>query len=69
MPSGKSQRDEILKDEHQKALKDVAHIIEIAGKLQTEMEKEDFRVLSLSSLKKTEEIERLARRVRVRLKR
>lgn len=69
LPSGKSQRDEILKSEHKKSLADIAKILELAGQLQTEMQKDDYIVLSISSLKKAEEIEKLAERIRKRLKR
>ncbi len=69
LPSGKLQREEILKDEHQRSLRDVKEILEVAGQLQTELEKDDYLVLSLDSLKKTEKIEKLARQIRARLKR
>jgi hypothetical protein len=69
LPSGKSQRDEILKSEHKKSLADIAKIVELAGQLQTEMQKDDYNVLSISSLKKAEEIEKLAKQIRKRLKR
>lgn len=67
LPNGKSQRDEILKADHQKDLKDAAQLIELAEQLKQELEKNDRHVLSLSSLKKTEEIEKLAKRIRSRL--
>jgi len=69
LPSGKSQKDEILKADHKKSLSDLAKLIELAGELQAEMEKNDYIVLSVSSLKKAEEIEKLAKRIRKRLKR
>jgi hypothetical protein len=69
LPSGKSQRDEILKMEHKKSLADVAKILDLAGELQAELEKDDYIVLSISSLKKAEEIEKLAKRIHKRLKR
>lgn len=69
LPSGKSQRDEILKMEHKKSLADVAQILELAGRLQAELQKNDYQVLSLSSLKQVEQIEKLAKQVKKRLKR
>ncbi len=69
LPSGKSQRDEILKAEHQKSLRDIAQIRKLAEELQSDLEKNDYHVLSISSLKKTEEIEKLAHRIRGRMKR
>src|ERR1022692_107380 len=45
----------------------VTQLIELAEQLKQELEKNDRHVLSLSSLKKTEEIEKLAKRIRSRL--
>ena len=69
LPDGKSQKEAILKAEHEKTLKDAAQLIDLAESLKEELEKNDRHVLSLSSLKKTEDIEKLARRIRGRLKR
>ncbi len=69
LPSGKSQRDEILKLEHAKNLEDSAKLKELASGLAAELEKSGFAVLSRDALKKTEEIEKLAKRIRNRLKR
>jgi hypothetical protein len=69
MPDGKSQQEEMLKADHQKDLKDAAQLIELAQQLKQELEKNDRHVLSISSLKKTEEIEKLAKRIRSRLRR
>jgi hypothetical protein len=69
LPSGKSQQDEILKADHEKDLKDAAQLIELSEQLKEELEKNDRHVLSISSLRKTEEIEKLAKRIRSRLRR
>jgi hypothetical protein len=69
LPSGKLQQDEILKADHEKSIKDAAQLIDLAESLKEELEKDTSQVLSISSLKKTEEIEKIARRIRSRLKR
>ncbi len=69
LPSGRLQQEEILKAEHEKNITDVAQLIKLAEELQDEMLKNDRHVLSLGSLKKTDEIEKLIKRVRSRLKR
>jgi len=66
-PNGKSQQDEILKADHERDLKEVTQIMELAEELKKELEKNDRHVLSISSLKKTEEIEKLAKRIHSRL--
>ena len=69
LPNGKLQRDEIVKDDHEKSLKDAAQLVDLAESLKQEIEKDDAHVLSISTLKKTEEIEKIARRIRSRMKR
>jgi len=69
LPSGKLQRDEILKAEHEQNIKDAAQLADLARELQEDLEKNDRFVLSLSTLKKTDEIEKLVKRIRSRLKR
>ncbi len=68
LPNGKSQKEEILKAEHKKNLKDLDQLIAVAEKLRDEMEKNDRHVLSLGAIKKTEEIEKLARTIRSRMR-
>jgi hypothetical protein len=67
LPNGKLQRDEILKQEHEQNVKDAAQLVEFAQQLQLDIEKSDRFVLSISTLKKTEEIEKLAKKIRSRL--
>jgi hypothetical protein len=67
LPNGKSQQDEILKADRERDLKDAAQLIELAEQLKLELEKNDRHVLSISSLKKTEKIEKLAKRIHSRL--
>ena len=68
LPNGKSQRDEILKAEHEQNLKDAAKLIDLADELKQSLEKEDRFVFSLNTVKKTEEIEKLARKIRTRMR-
>ena len=68
LPNGKVQRDEILKAEHAQNIKDAAQLTELAQQLQQELEKNDRFVLSMTTLKKTEDIEKLARKIRSRLR-
>lgn len=67
LPNGKSQQEEALKAEHEKTLKDAAALIDLAEQLKADLEKNDRYVLSVGTLKKTEEIEKLAKRIRARL--
>jgi hypothetical protein len=69
LPSGKSQTEEILKAEHKKSLRDVAEILKLAEELKAELEQEQHHVLSISTLKKVEEIEKRAKDIKSRLRR
>jgi hypothetical protein len=69
LPNGKSQKEEILKADHQKSLEDAGKLTELSEELKTELEKNDRHVLSVSTLKKLDEIEKLTKRIRGRLKR
>ena len=64
-----SQVDAILKDDHKKSLEDAAELMRLSEELRMELEKNDKNVLSLAAIKKTEEVEKLAKRIRGRMKR
>ena len=68
LPNGKSQKNAIAKEDHEQALKDANNLIIVAQQLRDELQKAGDFVVPISSLKKTEEIEKLARRIRGRLK-
>ena len=68
MPNGKSQKEEILKAEHQQNLKDAAELADLAEQLKADLEKNDRYILSMATLKKTDEIEKLAKKIRARLR-
>ena len=68
LPNGKSQRDEILKAEHEQNIKDAAKLAEMADDLKQTLEKEDRFVFSLTTVKKTEDIEKLVKKIRSRLR-
>jgi hypothetical protein len=69
LPNGKSRSEEILKADHEKTLDDARQLVAVSQSLQKDLEESGAFVLSLSELKKTEEIERLAKRIRSRIKR
>jgi hypothetical protein len=69
LPNGKSQRDEILKSEYDKSLKDAAELQRLSNELRLDLEKATAFVMPVEAIKKTEEIEKIAKRIRGRLKR
>ena len=68
LPNGKSQRDEILKAEYQQNLKDASDLIDLAQQLKLDLEKNDRYVVSMATLKKTDDIEKLVKRIRARMR-
>jgi hypothetical protein len=68
LPNGKSQQDEILKMEHKKNLEDAAAMAKLAADVNEELEKDDRYVLSLKTLKNLDEIERLSKQIRGRIR-
>jgi hypothetical protein len=69
LPNGRLQREEILKSDYRKTLEDARALSKLADELKADLEKNDYNVLSVGILKKTDDIDRLAKRIRDRLKR
>src|SRR5215475_1934753 len=69
LPNGKSQHNEIVKADYKKNLEDAAELAKIAEELKYDLEKNDKYLVSVKNIKQTEEIEKLARGIRGRLKR
>ncbi|HXJ44363.1 MAG TPA: hypothetical protein VNH18_34060 [Bryobacteraceae bacterium] len=69
LPNGKIQRDEILRDDYAHNVKDAAELVQLTSAFQLELEKSDRFVLSLDLLKKLDDIEKITKRIRSRMKR
>lgn len=69
MPDGRLQSEAILKEDHRKNLEDLGRIRTLVGSIEEDLKKNDRHVLSLKALKDLEEIEKLSRRIRQRMKR
>jgi hypothetical protein len=65
----KAQRDAIIKDDHRKNLDDAVALLKLAEELKADLEKETTLVVSVKTIKQTEDIERLAKSIHGRLKR
>ena len=68
LPDGKSQKNAIAKAQHEEALKEADRLIELAQSLRKEIQDAGTYVVPVNSLKRTEDIEKLARKIRGRLK-
>lgn len=68
LPNGKLQRDEILKADYNENLKDARNLIDLAKSFELELEKSDRFVLSLGLLKKLDDMDKLTKRIRNRMR-
>ncbi len=69
LPDGKLQSEEILKAEHKKTLKEADDLVRLTTEVRKQLDEHEHHVLSISLLKKLEEIEKLSKKMRDRLKR
>ena len=68
LPNGKLQRDEILKADYEQNLKDARDLIDAAKAFELELEKSDRFVLSLGLLKRLDDMDKLTKRIRNRMR-
>ena len=69
LPNGKSQKDEILKADRERNVEDARALAKLTEELSAEIERNDRFVLSIPTLKKLDEAEKLVKRIRGRMKR
>lgn len=69
LPNGKSQRDEIVKADYKRNVQDAAELSQLARELNDDLEKSGSNTVSVKTIKKLDDIEKLARNIRGRLKR
>ncbi|MBI3664755.1 MAG: hypothetical protein HY236_00770 [Acidobacteria bacterium] len=69
LPGGKPQKMEILKADYEKNKSEAAELVELAQQLKEAIDKNEQHVLDLRAVKKAEEIEKLARRIKERMRR
>lgn len=68
LPNGKVQSEEILKADYKKSLDDAAQLVQLSQDVRAELERNDAHLLSLAALKKLDEIDKVSRRLRNRMK-
>ena len=68
LPNGKSQPEEILKQDHKKNLADAATMAKLAEEVSEDLEKDDRFVYSVKTMKKLDDIEKLTKAIKGRLK-
>jgi hypothetical protein len=69
LPNGRLQRDAILKADYERNLDDAAELSKLADEVKISLEKNTQYVLSIDDMKKLQQIEKLAKKIRSRMKR
>ena len=69
LPSGKSQRDEIVKADHKRNVEDAVSLARLAEEIRDDLDKSGSGVVSVKLLKKLDDLDKLTRNIRGRLKR
>ena len=69
MPAGRSRNLTILKSDARKSKEDIEKLLALAQALREDIERSEHHAVDLGAVRKTEEIEKLAKRIRGRMKR
>lgn len=69
MPDGRTQTEVILKADYDSNVRDARELTELAKSIELDFEKSDQNVLSLTLLKKLDDVEKITKRIRARVKR
>lgn len=69
LPNGKSQRDEIVRADYKKNVADSEKLAQLSMEIKDEFAAGDSNIVSVKTLKKLEEVQRLAKSMQSRMKR
>ena len=69
LPNGKLQRDEIIRADHKRNLEDADALVKLAQEVKGDLDNLDSHVISVKTLKELDDIEKLDKGIRSRLKR
>jgi hypothetical protein len=68
LPNGKLQNDAILKADYDENVKDARELASLAKAIELDLDKNDQNVLSLTLLKKLDEVEKISKRMQTRIR-
>ena len=69
LPNGRSMNEAIIKEDLKRNLEDLKKIRDLAAEVEKDIEKTGGQVVSMDNLKKLEEVEKLSKRIRDRMRR
>ena|SRR5437868_6403553 len=69
LPNGKSQKDEIIRVDYEHNLRDAGELARLSEEIKDDLEKGDRYLVSTKTLKKLDDVEKLAKDIRQRMRR
>ncbi len=69
LPNGRKQTDAILKSDYEQNVKDARELSSLSKSIELDFDKNDQNVLSLGILRKLDDVEKITKRIRGRLRR
>lgn len=69
LPNGKSQKDEIIRVDYERNLRDAGELARLSEEIKDDLEKGDRYLVSTKTLKKLDDVEKLSKDIRQRLRR
>ena len=69
LPNGKMQKDEIIRVDYEHNLRDAAELARLSEEIKDDLEKGDRYLVSTKTLKKLDDVEKLAKDIRQRMRR
>jgi hypothetical protein len=69
LPNGKMQREEIIRVDYERNLRDAGELARLSAEIKDDLEKGDRYLVSTKTLKKLDDVEKLSRDIRQRLRR
>ena len=69
LPNGKSQKDEIIRVDYERNLRDAGELARLAEEVKDDLERGDRYLVSSKTLKKLDDVEKLSKDIRQRLRR
>ncbi len=69
LPNGKSQKDEIIRMDYERNLRDAGELARLSEEIKNDLEKGDRYLVSLKTLKDLDDVEKLSKDIRQRLRR
>ena len=69
LPNGKSQKDEIIRADYERNLRDAGELARLSQEIKDDLEKGDRYLVSTKTLKKLEDVDKLSKDIRQRLRR